>query len=159
MPGNNIDMGYTLSAPNVVPVFHATADNEYRALFGLQSQLYLDGSSPLNVIEQGFMGAHSDIGGGYAPKEQGKDNTLSLIPLQWMHEQAVVNNAPLAPIPPQYQVPPELQDLYNAASAGDKEAMEELNKKYIHDSRYIWERWQDRDSRPVYYPRGVNNEN
>lgn len=28
----------------------------------------------------------------------------------------------------------------------------ELREKYIHDSRYFWERWSDKKSRDIYYP-------
>ncbi|MEE2024862.1 DUF2235 domain-containing protein [Alkalimonas mucilaginosa] len=156
IPGNQIDFGYNLVVPEVVPVFHAVANNEFRGLFGLQSQNYSDGTSPSNVVEQGFFGAHSDVGGGYAPGSQGKENTLSTIPLQWMHENAINNNSPLLPIPLQHQVPADLQQLYDAAASGDTGAQQTLDENYIHDSRYFWERWQGRESRPVYHPKGEN---
>jgi len=158
LPGNGIDFTYDLVVPTVVPTFHSTANEEFRGLFDLQSQNYSDGTSPPNVLEQGFFGAHSDIGGGYAPGDQGIDNTLSTIPLQWMHDNAVNNGAPFLPIPAQYEVPPELQQLYDQAASGDENAYQELKDKYIHDSRYFWE--QDRDERTVYHPRGeAPNEN
>ena|GEM_PF-5671203 len=155
IPGNDVDIGYDLSVRSVVPTFHAVAGNEYRGLFGLQSQNYSDGSFPGNVVEQEFFGAHSDIGGGYAPREQEKENSLSSIPLQWMHENAVNNGSPFSPIPTQYQVPASLQKLYDAAASGDDSAYQKLEEDYIHDSRYFWERWQNDKTRPVYYPRGV----
>ena len=152
LPGNNIDPGYDLSGSPVVPIYHATAEHEYRNLFDLQSQRNADGTMPSNVIEQSFPGAHAGIGGGYAPNEQGIPNTLSSIPLQWMHNQAVAAGAPLAPIPEQYQVPPELQTLYNEYRAGNPVAEETLKENYIHDSRYFWERWLNDEQRSVYYP-------
>jgi hypothetical protein len=141
LPGNNVDASYDLESPLVVPVFHATAINEYRNLFDLQSQLNPDGTSPENVTEETFFGAHSDIGAGYAPGEDGKENTLSTIPLLWMHQHAVENGAPFAPIPEQYQAPSKLQRLHEAAQSGNEEAMQQLRDNYIHDSRYPWEQW------------------
>jgi hypothetical protein len=135
-----------------VPIYHATADHEYRNLFDLQSQRNADGTTPPNVTEQGFPGAHAGIGSGYAPNEQGIPNTLSTIPLQWMHNQAVAAGAPLAPIPEQYQVPPALQALYNEYRAGNPVAEETLKENYIHDSRYFWERWLNDQQRSVFYP-------
>jgi len=69
-----------------------------------------------------------------------------------MHENAVNNGVPLLPIPEQYEVPPELQQLYDAAASGNESAYQELQDNYIHDSRYFWE--SDSEERPVYQPRG-----
>jgi hypothetical protein len=157
LPGNNIDPGYRLSGSPVVPIYHATADHEYRNLFDLQSQRNADGTTPVYVTEQGFPGAHCDIGGGCAPNEQGKPNTLSSVPLQWMHEKAITLGVPLAPIPAQYQVPPELQTLYDEYRAGSTEAEAALKEYYIHDSRYIWERLLNDQSRTVFYPNQNNS--
>ncbi|QOY94465.1 DUF2235 domain-containing protein [Massilia sp. UMI-21] len=64
---------------------HAVALNEYRGdpvSFHLRSILGSQQSSQANRVEQGFVGAHSDVGGGYATGD------LSDVALMWMLNQA-----------------------------------------------------------------------
>ena len=93
MPGNDINIGYRMSIPdNVDKVAHAIAISECRDLFPLSSILPKGtrfslpscvGSSPTGrLIERKFLGAHSDIGGGYS------ENLASLAPLWWIVNQA-----------------------------------------------------------------------
>jgi hypothetical protein len=77
---------------NVDKVAHAIAISECRDLFPLSSILPKGtrfslpscvGSSPTGrLIERKFLGAHSDIGGGYS------ENLASLAPLWWIVNQA-----------------------------------------------------------------------
>ncbi|MEW8656680.1 MAG: DUF2235 domain-containing protein, partial [Candidatus Thiodiazotropha endolucinida] len=72
-------------------VAQAYALNEHRPLFPLDSiGHYGSGGLSANRVEQGFLGAHSDIGGGYNRNDQGvaENGDLSDIPLQWMVNQA-----------------------------------------------------------------------
>lgn len=48
---------------NIAEPAHAVAVNEHRALFPLESA---KGGTAGQVIERGFIGANSDVGGGYA---------------------------------------------------------------------------------------------
>ncbi|MEW8508969.1 MAG: DUF2235 domain-containing protein, partial [Candidatus Thiodiazotropha sp.] len=70
----------------------AYALNEHRSLFDLDS-IDKHGGMGLssNRIEQGFIGAHSDIGGGYNQNNQNvaQNGDLSDVSLQWMVNQAV----------------------------------------------------------------------
>ena len=84
---NGDEVHYDFSIPSAVKfVAHANALNEYRgggANFNSRSILANpnQGSSATRV-EKGFLGAHSDIGGGYATGD------LSDVALMWMIEQA-----------------------------------------------------------------------
>lgn len=87
--------------PEVMYAAQAVALNEHRKLFALYSIEFdqtlpgfgapmVGGVSPGVIIERGFIGAHSDIGGGYCGKDivncSGGD--LSDVALNWMVEQA-----------------------------------------------------------------------
>lgn len=77
IPGNDINLGYTLSLPECVKeCFHAMALDERRELFPL-NRVVQDGSAS-HIVECWFRGFHSDIGGGNGNPE------LSNIPLVWM---------------------------------------------------------------------------
>ncbi|MCG8064892.1 MAG: DUF2235 domain-containing protein [Candidatus Thiodiazotropha endolucinida] len=72
-------------------VAQAYALNEHRPLFPLDSIDHSGGGGlSANRVEQGFLGAHSDLGGGYNRNDQGvaQNGDLSDIPLQWMVNQA-----------------------------------------------------------------------
>ena len=95
-PGNSTGFGscvtYDLSIPDSVQyVAHATALDEFRPHFP-QSSINEDAGFASNGptrVEMGFIGAHSDIGGGYDgtdPADDGGD--LSDVALVWMVEQA-----------------------------------------------------------------------
>ncbi|HLS81831.1 MAG TPA: DUF2235 domain-containing protein, partial [Steroidobacter sp.] len=95
IPGNAIDIGYDLTIDDRIgAVAHAVALNEHRAVFDLVSIQYSEfarNTTPYR-IEAGFLGAHSDIGGGY---EQGD---LSDVALHWMHSQAVLAGVRMQPL-------------------------------------------------------------
>lgn len=72
-------------------IIHAVAVNEHRgqfhgrSIFNNQAQANEYNNKVLNgthYLELGFLGAHSDIGGGY------KDGDLSNVSLMWMIKQA-----------------------------------------------------------------------
>jgi len=70
-------------------VAHAVAVNEHRSAFPLESI----GSGPETTqrgwrIERGFVGAHADIGGGYAGTQGGDGGDLSDVALNWVYNQA-----------------------------------------------------------------------
>ncbi|MES9821297.1 MAG: DUF2235 domain-containing protein [Candidatus Thiodiazotropha sp.] len=72
-------------------VAQAYALNEHRPLFPLDSiGHYGGGGLSANRVEQGFLGAHSDLGAGYNRNDQGiaENGDLPDIPLQWMVNQA-----------------------------------------------------------------------
>jgi RHS repeat-associated protein len=78
---------YNLGIPDAFShVAHAVAMNEYRNLFPLESiaqgQFSATPVAGQVRIERGFLGAHSDIGGGFA------DGDLAKVALVWMVNQA-----------------------------------------------------------------------
>ncbi|AHI74244.1 hypothetical protein BTRA_1661 [Burkholderia thailandensis USAMRU Malaysia  len=48
-----------------------------------------------NCEEVVYPGVHSDVGGGYGPEEQGREQDLSLIPLRHMYAEALRAGVPL----------------------------------------------------------------
>ncbi len=64
-------------------VVHAVAVNEHRSGFHVRSIFNAnDNKNRSNRLERGFMGAHSDIGGGYA------EGDLSDVSLMWIINEA-----------------------------------------------------------------------
>ncbi|MBB4842636.1 RHS repeat-associated protein [Paucibacter oligotrophus] len=78
------DFNLTVDAAQFQTVAHAVAVNEHRAMFPLESAM---GGTAGQVIERGFIGAHSDVGGGYAGAG-GDGGDLSDVALNWMWQQA-----------------------------------------------------------------------
>lgn len=87
--------------PEVMYAAQAVALNEHRQLFPLESIEYdhsfpgsgapiVDGMSPGERIERGFIGAHSDIGGGYCGTnlQNCAEGDLYKVALSWMVTQA-----------------------------------------------------------------------
>jgi len=82
---------WQLAIPSAVrATFHAVALNEHRALFPLESAL---GSSAW-VVERGFIGDHSDVGGGNA------EGDLSDVSLVWMTQMAKAMGLPMRDLHP-----------------------------------------------------------
>jgi len=78
---------WLLGIPSAVrATFHAVALNEHRALFPLESAL---GGSAF-VVERGFIGDHSDVGGGHG------EGDLSDISLVWMIQMARSMGVPVS---------------------------------------------------------------
>ena len=83
------DFNTAISSSQIEYVAQAVAVNEQRVMFPLLS---IDDSAggagfTANRMEKGFIGAHSDIGGGYAGTG-GDGGDLSDVALNWMFEQA-----------------------------------------------------------------------
>jgi len=96
--GNKVDLTYDLSiAPNVKNVRHAISLEETRRMFPLASAVDLDNPNDPRIVEKGFNGVHSDVGGGY------KDNNVaSRRALIWMWQGATDAGVPLRPLDPKY---------------------------------------------------------
>lgn len=95
LPGNSIDAGYDFSIDDRVgTVAHAVALNEHRAAFDLISIQNSEHSPSTTAYreERGFIGGHSDIGGGYSTGD------LSDIALQWMYTKAVAAGVGMIPL-------------------------------------------------------------
>ncbi|MEZ5729520.1 MAG: DUF2235 domain-containing protein [Burkholderiaceae bacterium] len=88
---------FELDIPEAVDhVASAVAANEYRRLFPLES-IHPD-TEPMagNRIERAFIGAHADIGGGYACAAAACDGgDLSDVALEWMLAQARTQGVPV----------------------------------------------------------------
>ena len=100
VPNDGGFMGWadgTLELPaRVERCVHYTAMHEIRKSFPLSTTR----KSACAVTEVMYPGAHSDVGGGYAPGEQGKGRTradlLSQVPLLHMYREARTAGVPLA---------------------------------------------------------------
>lgn len=66
---------------------HMIAAHEARRRFPLDSTR-IDADYPENTVEIWYPGVHSDVGGGYAPQEQGRENTISRFALNHMYDVA-----------------------------------------------------------------------
>lgn len=66
---------------------HMIAAHEARRRFPLDSTR-IDAHYPDNTIEIWYPGVHSDVGGGYAPHDQGRENTVSRFALNHMYDVA-----------------------------------------------------------------------
>lgn len=69
--------------PEVERCVHYVSAHEVRAAFPLDS-VRVDRTYPANCEEVVYPGVHSDVGGGYAPDEQGRSNIRARIPLRHM---------------------------------------------------------------------------
>ena len=84
--------------PAVERCVHFVAGHEVRACFPLDS-VRVKSTYPANAVEVMYPGAHSDVGGGYAPKALGvspaPDAFMSIIPGKKMYEEAINAGVPL----------------------------------------------------------------
>lgn len=89
------DQDLLVIPPAVEQCVHFVAGHEGRKSFPVDLVLGKGGRYPANCIEVVYPGVHSDIGGGYGPREQGRgygagqDEMLSQIPLNDMYERAL----------------------------------------------------------------------
>ena len=94
------DAQRSLRVPEGLKCLHLVAAHELRRSFPLDS-ISVDGQLPANSAEIVFPGVHSDVGGGYAPGEQGRGldsrgaDLLSRIPLAVMYRAARLSGVPL----------------------------------------------------------------
>lgn len=113
-PAGVSNLAWKLSVPaEVVYAAQAVALNEHRILFPAES--IMGGTGGGTRIERGFVGAHSDIGGGYA------EGDLSDVALVWMREQAVAAGVPMFALTSEFQrvTDPWLHD--SSGGSGDRE--------------------------------------
>jgi RHS repeat-associated protein len=154
-PYHSIDMGWDLS---VDPKFvrqgrQAMGVDEFRSAFDLYSfKTAPDAVLPSNLVEKWFRGAHSDIGGGYAPGDDGRSNALARVTLNWMYEQAKQAGVPLQDL--------SVEDMVLPAMNGMSEA--DVEKNLVHDSRTgitgFLDKLENRQKRTVYYTGGGKEE-
>jgi hypothetical protein len=105
---------------------HYLAMHENRASFPLESVRLSNGVMPPNCKQYGLPGMHSDVGGGYEPKAQGRSphdddsDKLSQMPLELMYQAA---RSALVPLNKRlardddydpFAVHPKLREAYNA---------------------------------------------
>ncbi|MCC7060100.1 MAG: DUF2235 domain-containing protein, partial [Burkholderiaceae bacterium] len=89
-PFGRDNRSWMLAVPSAVrATFHAVALNEHRRLFPLESAL----GGEAWVIERGFIGDHSDIGGGNS------EGDLSDVTLAWMVNMAASVGLPMRELP------------------------------------------------------------
>jgi RHS repeat-associated protein len=95
------DFNLGISNSQIEYVSQAVAVNEHRALFPLESieDSYGGAGFTPNRVEKGFIGAHSDIGGGYAGLD-GDGGDLSDVALNWMYAQAKLAGVNMEPLEP-----------------------------------------------------------
>ena len=97
---------------------HMIAAHEARRRFPLDSTR-IDADYPDNTVEIWYPGVHSDVGGGYAPQEQGRENTISRFALNHMYEVAFAAGVLFEKMK---ALPPEVQDEFNKDDAQLREA-------------------------------------
>lgn len=73
---------------------HQVAGHELRFAFPVDL-IRRDGKLAGNWLEKTYPGVHSDIGGGYEPKEQGIDNNYSRIPMRDMMREGALSGSRL----------------------------------------------------------------
>jgi hypothetical protein len=107
--------------PMVVQSVHMTAAHELRGQFPLDSTRD-DARYPDNTQEIWYPGVHSDVGGGYDPQHQGRQNSIARFALNEMYDIALAGGVllnPLTRLPSPVRAEfdktdPELQAVYNA---------------------------------------------
>lgn len=121
------DTEHSLRLPEVPPsnCLHLVSGHELRRSFPLDSIMYKN-NCPANCTEVVMPGVHSDVGGGYLPKEQGRgkdpqgEDMLSRIPLSMMYRRARLAGVPLkleeAPdaVKRSFRISPKLIDTFNS---------------------------------------------
>lgn len=104
--------------PMVEQSVHMMAAHEARIRFPLDSTR-IDAAYPDNTIEVWYPGVHSDVGGGYAPGFQGRNNTISRFSLNEMFDLAFAAGVLFQRID---KLAPEVQDEFKKDDAQLREA-------------------------------------
>lgn len=129
----------SLRIPPGVKCLHLVSAHEIRRSFPLDS-ISVNGALPDGCEEIVIPGVHSDIGGGYAPLEQGRGtdpngaDMLSRIPLLMMYKAARLSGVPLklelasSAAQSRFAVKPEVIDAYNAYIATCSEKQGPIHK-------------------------------
>lgn len=88
-PGLHLDWADALAIPpQVERCLHLVSAHEVRRAFPLDS-VRVGRSYPANCEEVVYPGVHADVGGGYVPGFQGRDNALARLPLREMYAEAL----------------------------------------------------------------------
>ncbi len=131
-PGNPDNGKYDVTIDSRVGyVAHAVAGREFRATFDLtsiESDTQQRGSQS-NRVTKTFLGAHSDIGGGY------EDSDLSDVALQWMHRQMKSQDIKMANL---------------------KSWHKTVERPVIHDPRVNAQYFSEDEDRQHFYPEDPN---
>lgn len=172
LPGNELDPGFDFHVdPNYVKhTLHLVAEHESRSTFDLMSiKSSANASLPMNMQEEIYPGAHSDIGGGYKympeqapvtrrihgknhsitiPGQPEKLNHLSRTTLRSMHTAMRKAHVPLLDLEqhPQYKKRIEISDALQQFFDRHRSGMpfkEAIQSRYIHDSRYAFDTLMD----------------
>lgn len=86
--GGHNNWAVDMKLPTMVEqTVHMIAAHEARRRFPLDSTR-IETDYPDNTVEIWYPGVHSDVGGGYAPQEQGRENTISRFALNQMYDVA-----------------------------------------------------------------------
>jgi hypothetical protein len=114
--------------PAVEQCVHYVAGHEVRACFPSDS-VRVKNSYPANAKEVMYPGAHSDVGGGYAPNALGvastQDTYMSIIPGAEMHKEARAAGVPL-------QALEKIDPTFAKALTPQKSVIEEFNAYLKH---------------------------
>lgn len=102
---------------------HMIAAHEVRRRFPLDSTR-IDAAYPENTVEVWYPGVHSDVGGGYAPGDQGRENTISRFALNEMYDVAFEAGVLFRKLD---KLPPEVSDEFNK----DDPQLREVFNAYI----------------------------
>ncbi|WP_369065811.1 T6SS phospholipase effector Tle1-like catalytic domain-containing protein [Burkholderia gladioli] len=150
-PALHLDWASELAIPaEVERCVHYVAAHEVRRAFPLDS-VRIDTSYQNNCEEIVYPGVHSDVGGGYAPDEQGRDKDLSFISLRHMFIEALRAGVPLMSLdemPSSLEQDFELADdapvvtLYNDYMAALPAAPGSDLESLIQPHRYLNFRWR-----------------
>jgi hypothetical protein len=94
-------------------LFRSNAAHELRRRFPLDSTR-IDAGYPDNTVEIWYPGVHSDVGGGYSPQYQGRQNTVSRFALNQMFDLAFAGGVLFQRIA---DLPGRVQDEFNKDDA------------------------------------------
>jgi hypothetical protein len=118
--GNNNDLGLNFKTPENIIAIQINAKNENRYNFPLQSLSNPDGTLNGKYWKEITLpGSHSDIGGGNAKGEQGKDQQIAFYSLQTMISEASKYGIKFKEVPINQRPDPEfnyLMDFYNQSN-------------------------------------------
>ncbi|MDQ5168388.1 DUF2235 domain-containing protein, partial [Klebsiella pneumoniae] len=140
------DWAHDVKLPPIVEqCVHMTAAHELRPQFPLDSTRD-DGRYPHNTVEIWYPGVHSDVGGGYDPKYQGRKNSIARFGLHEMYDMAkaagvLLRNIPNLDVEDQDEFnkdDPELRAAYNGylqavrLKQGRLEAVQAAHMELLH---------------------------
>jgi hypothetical protein len=148
LPRDHNTYAKELAIPSIVErCVHMVAGHELRFAFPLDS-VRRDGLYPANTIEYVYPGVHSDIGGGYALSEQGRENVYARLPLHLMYREAKMSGVPLNPLSDlarrfqdMFVVPADLPAQFRAYMAALQTTGDSLEEQMFGHLSLYW-RWR-----------------